>query len=160
MRNRDVKAVYENLFKTQKFLRKFLTRNRKYNSYCKMNKCDTFDKQVSQGDRYYSINTESYRRHNTLEVRMHQGTLKAKELVPWIHLLLKIMNYKSKLVTNVTTLKQAKAQFEIDEILAQDLENKIMSIFNRAKIAAPNVVSRTASTVAGSIFGVTVRDSF
>ncbi len=151
MRNRDHKNVYANLFKTQKFLRKFLTRNRKYNTYCKMNKCETFDKQMSIGDRYYSINAESFRRHSTIEVRMHQGTLKAKELVPWIHLLLKIINHKTALASTVTTLRQAKTQFEIDEILAQDLENKIMGVFSRAKTAAPNVISRTASAVAATI---------
>lgn len=144
MRNRDIKVVYQNLFKTQKFLRKFLTRNRKYNTFCKMNKADTFEKQLSLGDRYYSLNVEAYRRHKTIEVRMHQGTLKSDELIPWINLLIKVMNYNSALAEPVNTLKQAKKQFDIDAELAQNLENKLLTVFNRKdKVAAPDVIPAT-----------------
>lgn len=129
MRNRDIKTVYENLFKTQKFLRKFLTRNRKRNRFCQVNKAETFDKQFSIGDRYYALNVQSYSKHKTLEVRMHQGTLNPKELLPWIQLLLRIVNYKAVIPTKVNTLKQARKQFEIDEDFSKTLENRILTIF-------------------------------
>jgi hypothetical protein len=129
MRNRDVKMVYENLFKTQKFLRKFLTRNRKYNRFCQMNKADTFDKQFSLGDRYYALNVQSYSKHKTIEIRMHQGTLDAQELLPWIKILLRIVNYKTVIPTKVNTLKQARKQFEIDEDLSKMLEQRILTVF-------------------------------
>lgn len=129
MRNRDVKMVYENLFLTQKFLRKFLTRNRKHNRFCQMNKAETFDKQLSLGDRYYSLNVQAYSRHKTLEVRMHQGTLDPNELLPWIKLLLRIVNYKTVVPAKVNTLKQARKQFEIDEDLSKALEQRILTVF-------------------------------
>jgi hypothetical protein len=138
MRNRDVKRVYENLFKSQKFLRKFLTRSRKFNQYCKLNKESSFDKQLSLSDRYYGINVEAFRRHQTIEVRMHQGTLKADELIPWINLLIKIVDYKTSIPKTINTLKQAKVQFEIDDVLTQDLEDKLVTIFSRKKTAAPD----------------------
>jgi hypothetical protein len=141
MRNRDVKVVYQNLFKTQKFLRKFLTRNRKYNMYCKMNKADTFEKQLSLGDRRHAINVQAFNEHRTIEVRMHQGTLNPDELIPWIKLLIKVTNYQSGLVQSVNTLKQAKKQFDIDEQLAQNLEERILKVFARAKTAAPDVAA-------------------
>lgn len=148
MRNRDIKVVYQNLFKTQKFLRKFVTRNRKYNNFCKMNKAETFEKQLSLGNRYYSLNVEAYKRHKTLEVRMHQGTLKIEELTPWINFLLKIMNYKTLLEKPVNTLKQAKKQFDIDDKLVQNLEDRIVTIFNRiGKVAAPNVPNAAMTVV-------------
>ncbi len=133
MRNRDVNMVYSNLFKTQKFLRKFLNRGRKFNTYCKMNKAESFDKQAECHDRYYCINVEAYDRHQTLEVRMHQGTLKASELVPWIYLLTKIVNYRTTIDKSVNTLKQATTQFEIEATLAQDLEEKLISVFKTKK---------------------------
>lgn len=152
MRSRDVKVVYQNLFKTQKFLRKFLTRTRKYNRFCKMNKADTFDKQLSLGDRYYSLNVEAYSRHRTLEVRMHQGTLKSEELVPWISFLLRVMNYKATVDKTVNTLKQAKKQFDIDDKLAQNLEERILSVFTRPKTAAPDVAGTGRNGILGGWF--------
>lgn len=142
MRNRDVKVVYSNLFKTQKFLRKFITRHRKYNTFCKINKAETFDKQLSLGDRYHSINVEAYNRHRTIEVRMHQGTLKATELVPWINFLLRVMNYTGPVQKPVNTLKQAKKQFDIDEKLEQNLEERIFTLFSRPKVAAADAPRR------------------
>lgn len=130
MRNRDVKLVYENLFKTQRFLRKFITKDRKVNKrYCKMNKSETFDKQLSLGDRYYALNVESYSRHKTVEIRMHQGTLNPGELVPWIQLLLKVVNYKQAIPVRINTLKQARKQLEIDETLSKNLEERILTLF-------------------------------
>lgn len=129
MRNRDVKMVYENLFKTQKFLRKFLTKSRKTNRFCQMNKAETFDKQLSLGDRYYALNVQAYNRHKTLEVRMHQGTLDENELLPWIKLLLKIVNYQTVIESKVNTLRQARKQFEIDGTLSKNLEQRILTVF-------------------------------
>lgn len=129
MRNRDIKLVYENLFKTQKFLRKFLTRGRKHNRFCMMNKAETFDKQLSLGERYYALNVQSFARHKTLEVRMHQGTLDHDELLPWIKLLLKVVNYQTAMPIKVNTLKQARKQFELDETLGKNLEQRILSVF-------------------------------
>lgn len=135
MRNRDVKLVYENMFKTQKFLRKFVTKNRKNNRFCQMNKAETFDKQLSLGDRYYSLNVQAYNRHKTLEVRMHQGTLDENELLPWIKLLLKIVNYQTVLTDKVNTLKQARKQFDFDVDLSKNLEQRILTVF-RNPVAA------------------------
>ncbi len=128
MRNRDVKMVYTNLFKTQKLLRKFITRNRKHNTYCKMNHKETFDEQLACQDRYYCFNVESFARHKTLEVRMHQGTLDASELTPWINFLLKIVNYQQKVDKEVNTLKQAAAQFSVDKDLGSVLKKRLMSL--------------------------------
>lgn len=136
MRNRDVKTVYYNMFKTQKFLRKFLTRERKTNRFCRMNKASTFDTQLNLGDRYHAINVEAYRRHKTLEVRMHQGTLEATQLIPWIKFLLKICNYKSQMETDVNTLRQAKKQFDIEPELAKTLESKMITIFSKKILGA------------------------
>jgi hypothetical protein len=130
MRNRDIKLVYENLFKTQRFLRKLIKKTRKFNArFCKMNKAETFDKQLSLGDRYYALNVQSYSKHKTLEVRMFQGTLNPDELIPWIKLLLKVVNYKTGVLVKVNTLKQARKQFELEETLSKNLQTNILTLF-------------------------------
>lgn len=133
MRNRDYKTVYSNLFKAQKFLRKFITKNRKYNGFCKMNHEDTFDKQLVLGEnsRYYGINVQSFRKHKTIEIRLHQGTLDPSELIPWINLLIKIANHKDPVEVKVNTLRQAKKVFDFDQLLSDNLEKRILSVFGR-----------------------------
>ncbi len=159
MRSRDVKVAYANLFNTQAFLRKFLARGRKSNEYCKKNKAKTFDDQLAVNDRRYAINTQAYREHRTLEIRMHQGTLISKELVPWIHLLLKIVNHTAPVVDSVSTLKQAKKQFDLDPELSQDLQERIVTIYNSKKVEPERGLGLGMSrglfgaTIAPPIFG-------
>lgn len=133
MRSRDVNQVYRNFFKTQKFLRKFLTKSRKNNRYCRVNKHDDFEDQreLGEDERYYGINVQAYERHNTLEIRMHQGTLQADELIPWIKCLIKIANHKVSVPKEVNTLKQARQQYQIEDTLAKTLEDRIYTVFGR-----------------------------
>lgn len=135
MRHRDVKKVYKNLFYTQGFLRKFLTRDRKNNKYCRLNQEATYDamheRQRHSGDRYYGINTLSYPKHKTLEIRMHHGTLDPNVIVPYIKMLLKVINYDAELKGKVSTLKQARAQYGIEPELSSKLAERIGSIFGR-----------------------------
>lgn len=126
MRNRDPKQCYKALFQTQSFLRKFLNRARKTNSYCKINKEIDFDKASKVGDRYLGINATSYSKYKTIEIRMHQGTLKVDELVPWIKLILKVINSKVDLTKKVLTLKQAESTFGIEKDLKDQLQDRLM----------------------------------
>jgi Putative amidoligase enzyme len=156
MRSRDVNVAYANLFKAQKFLRKFLTKKRKRNSFCKINTGETFEAQKTQDDRYYGINVQSFDRHKTLEVRMHQGTLNPKELIPWIELLTRVVNYKTVLDSSVNTMRQAKMSFKIEADLAKSLELKLLDVFHGLPTAesvatGPLGIRRGFSTVLSNI---------
>lgn len=137
MRKRDVKKVYKNLALSQTFLRKFMTKTRKHNRFCRMNPHTDFDeqlqKQIVRGGpgRYYGINTLSYETHGTLEIRMHQGTLDADTLIPYIKTLLKIINYQGEVSKNVNTLKQARLQYGIETDLNAILAKRIGYLFGR-----------------------------
>lgn len=135
MRNRDVKQVYKNLVYTQGFLRKFLTRDRKRNKFCKLNKHVDFDEQSEiqkhRDDRYYGINVQSYPRHRTLEVRMHHGTLDPLVLIPFVKMLTKIVNHKEGLKKPVNTLKQARLEYQIEPELNSKLAERIGTLFGR-----------------------------
>jgi hypothetical protein len=129
MRNRDVKRCYANLFKTQLLLRKFLTRDRKHNVFCMKNAFPTYDEHMANAtgreSRRCSINTLSYTKYKTLEVRMHQGTLDVEKLVPFIKLLTKVANYEGTLEKTIHTLKQAKDVLKVEEPLFKDLAGRL-----------------------------------
>jgi len=131
MRNRDVKNSYANLFRVQLLLRKFLSFHRKRNIYCVKNSYETYDLHVQHAvgrdSRRCGINTHSYDKYKTLEVRMHQGTLDETKLIPWIKFLLKVVNHSDKVEKTVHTLKQAQAVFKVEDQLFQDLSNRLKS---------------------------------
>lgn len=125
MRNRDVKKCYANLFKVQQVLRNLLPKDRKYNRFCLKNNSDSFDKHMA--GRYSAINTDSYSKYKTLEIRMHQGTLDEKKLISWIKLLLKIVNYDGILEKPIKSLNKAQAPLKIEPELYGELRNRILS---------------------------------
>jgi hypothetical protein len=125
MRNRDVKRSYANLFSVQLLLRKFLTYDRKHNIYCMKNEFATFDEHTEHAtgreSRRCGINTQSYYKYKTIEIRMHQGTLEVSKLAPFIKLLLKVVNFNGSINKTVHTLKQAKDILQVDGTLFNDL---------------------------------------
>lgn len=129
MRNRDVKRSYANLFQVQLLLRKFLTYDRKNNIYCVKNAYSTFDEHqanaVGRESRRCGINTMSYSTYKTLEIRMHQGTLEAEKLASFINLLLKVVNFDGTLDKTVHTLKQARSLLKVEDILFNDLSERL-----------------------------------
>lgn len=129
MRNRDVKRCYGNMFNTQLLLRKFLTPDRKHNVYCMKNAFSTYDEHVTNAagreSRRCGINTQSYGKYKTLEIRMHQGTLDAEKIAPFIKLLLKVANYEGTLSKTIHTLKQAREVLKVEESLFNDLAGRL-----------------------------------
>jgi hypothetical protein len=131
MRNRDVQKAFRRFFFTQTFMRKFLIASRKKNNYCKRNASEKFG---AEGDRYLGINSTSYHKYKTLEIRMHHGTLDIKELGPWIKLLLRIANYQGDINKKVLTLKQAKVQYELDDTLTGELTERLTSLRKKVPV--------------------------
>lgn len=138
MRSRDVKQVYKNFFMTQNFLKKFLNKSRKKNRYCKFNSKPTFDEQLQLKKevdyntyRRHAINVDSFEKHRTLELRMYQGSLNVKELVPWIKLLVKVANFKGHVPEKISTLKQANKVYEFETDLSVNLKDRILDMFKK-----------------------------
>lgn len=132
MRNRDIKRVYKNFFFTQSFLRRFLTKDRKKNTYCKLNTKPEFT--ADERDRFQGINVQAYHKYQTLEIRMHQGTLKIDELGPWIKMLLRVANYGGEINKKVLTLKQARQQYELDPELSKELAGRLDTMYGKTAI--------------------------
>lgn len=96
MRNRDVDLVFNNFFYAQKLLFATQPKMRKEGKYCKM-----LARNAPGKDKYYGVNRKPYETKRTLEIRMHEGTINAKEILSWVGLLIKIANLKEKLTSSV-----------------------------------------------------------
>lgn len=131
MRNRDVDRIYKNFFNVQAFLRKLITKERKKNKYCKRNREAELN---IHGRRRRGINGTAYMKHRTLEIRLHHGTLEASELIPWITVLLKVVNFKGNINKKVVTLKTARSMFDFDDILTAELSSRIDELIKRPPV--------------------------
>lgn len=74
--------------------------SRRNNNFCKPVDMNYFINLVQNGparlDRYYSLNLSAFGRHKTIEFRLHNGTLDAKKIIPWIIFCLKLTDSVKK----------------------------------------------------------------
>ena len=110
MRNRNKELAYKNLYKCQNLLLK-IQPSRKGSQWCKKNTKTTYDKQQSLYGRYYVINTDSYRIHKTLEIRIGTATMDIKKIISWIRLLTNIVDMKTELNKEVKSIKDYLSVF-------------------------------------------------
>jgi len=80
MRNRDYISCFRNLVRVQDILRGAQPIGRLKNTHCKPNKSDEFG---NENNRYLVVNPNSYEKHTTIEVRIHEGTVDVKGIVNW-----------------------------------------------------------------------------
>lgn len=110
MRNRNPELAYSNLFRVQKLMLASQPKGRRTNSYCSVNKAaDLALSEFASTERYSVINTTSFSKHSTLEIRLHAGTVKYEDMKSWIEFLVTIVDLKSKLSKEVETLEQLSA---------------------------------------------------
>lgn len=127
MRNRDQKLVYKNLFKFQNMMLAMVPKKRRQNRFCVPNSHPDFDSQTSRaGSRYHVINTLSFTKHQTLEVRLHHGTLDYHLASNWLKLLMKIANLKEDIdVTQVDKIEDAKKYLKLRDYEVKTLDKRI-----------------------------------
>lgn len=91
MRNNTKMSFGKKAAKLQRalpFLSKIVSPSRRKNQYCRF--------EASETNRYSAINKTAYTKYQTLEVRLHQGTVTFSKIENWINLLTKIMDSKFK----------------------------------------------------------------
>jgi hypothetical protein len=79
----NAKNMFERLVDQQFALFQVVPSSRRSNRYCKYTKKDDW----RGTDRYKAVNPLSFKKYNTIEVRMHSGTVDANKIIPWINLL-------------------------------------------------------------------------
>lgn len=87
-RTRKFEDVVKRFEKFQNVLFAVVNQKRWGNEYCR------FRSVHNRNNKYTAINTNSYVRYKTIEIRLHQGTTNTADIYNWISLLLKIADSK------------------------------------------------------------------
>jgi hypothetical protein len=97
MRHRDHVLVFKNLVRIQDILRGCQPIGRLKNTHCKPNKSDVFG---DDSNRYLVVNPNSFSKHNTVEVRIHEGTVDAESIINWVKFLDSIASTTQEIPVN------------------------------------------------------------
>jgi hypothetical protein len=121
MRNRDVAKSFSNLVSMQNILYRMVPAARKTCQYSRPTKGKTYR---ILDDRYHGINSASMRRHNTIECRIHSGTVDAVKINSWISLLVASAD-ATKIKRAPTTSKGAQTALGLSDELTAYVEARI-----------------------------------
>lgn len=106
-RERSFLKTFDNLVDYQETLFKIIPKGRRNNDYCKkVTKASIFE-----GQRHLAINPQSYRKHKTIEVRVHEGTVDTEEMYNWSSLLCSIADQKSLTMEQKSYVKSRARKF-------------------------------------------------
>ncbi len=117
MRKRKKDMVFNNLVACQEVLLSLVDPRRYDNEFCRLVNSKKFPITFknTREERYKTINASAFYRHKTLEVRMHEGTVAFDDISNWIDVLVKIVNYKKVMKSNITTLPILKKRVKLNE---------------------------------------------
>jgi hypothetical protein len=128
MRNRDPELCYRNFFKVQDVMLEAQPMSRRKNKYCmpsteKELKLSEFD----DTDRRSAINTNSYNKNNmrTIEIRIHEGATKYRDIINWVKFLVGTASLKTDLPKVVTTVSELRSMDYLTESVLSHLEERI-----------------------------------
>lgn len=112
-------------------LKMILPKSRRQNQFC-LNSINEMGKANQKQDyghidkeRYAFVNMKSYRRHETIEVRGHSGTLNAEKVLNWIALCEKIMTTRIRFKSEAHEIRNP-----LDLIRAYKLEPRLAEYVN------------------------------
>lgn len=97
MRSRDPVEAFKLLLNKQDQMFNMVSMDRQDNSYCERVSLDEEEiPQALKGEyiRRQAINPNSYSKHKTIEVRLHEGTTNTREIINWCKYLISIIDKK------------------------------------------------------------------
>jgi hypothetical protein len=126
MRNRDAELCYKNLFNVQDLMLASQPIARRSNTYCKPNTDKALKlSQFKTGERYKVINTDSYEKHSTIEIRLHEGATKFKDIYNWVKFLVDTVNQKKVFKKEVKTIDDLTEMDYTDIKILNHLDERI-----------------------------------
>ncbi len=122
MRNRDSIKAFNNMLRILPTLTAIIPNTRLDSEYCVMNKMESLSEFVEKyhnnnNYRRQAINGAAIREHNTIEVRLHSGTLNPAKIVNWFNIIKAAIEYKDIIEHDISVEKYA-AFFEVNSALA------------------------------------------
>jgi hypothetical protein len=133
MRNRISEIAFKNLLASQDILFAMNPYSRQLGTYCRKLSESNMFKVLKQGDRYCGINPTALQKYNTLEIRIHSGTVLDIKINNWIKILKSIIN-ETKVFSSTIDLNQFFLNFNIlDDDLKNYIKNRIKKFENDDK---------------------------
>lgn len=132
MRQRDPELCYRNLFRVQDIMLAVQPASRRNNRYCLPNtkaelKLRDFDGDGGNATRRLAINTQSYNKNNmrTIEVRIHEGATKFKDVSNWVKFLVATVSQKVDLPKAIKTIGELRSLNIMEKSVVDHLEERI-----------------------------------
>lgn len=136
MRNRDHIVAFHNLVSAQNILFAMNPFSRQSGTYCRRQDTKVFKEAAGGGNRdmrYFGINAAAHAKHNTIEIRMHSGTVQASKINNWIDLLLCIIAKKEAVKKVTSTLRAFLKQYDIDAELGVYIAERMAKFIGEDK---------------------------
>lgn len=124
MRNRDRYTAFNNLVAAQTILYAMQPSSRRSNRFCRKVEHD-FDAGLRADSKYWGVNSQSYQRLKTIEVRLHAGTTDATKINNFVDILCHVV---SKSTTVTSTPKKANTfgkAFDLPDTLVAYIDERI-----------------------------------
>lgn len=131
MRSRNSEKAFKNLVFSQPVLYSMNPKSRAHNEYCLPMVFSDLNK-GKRTSRQRGINACALSRFETLEVRLHAGSVDYVEITNWITLLVKIAT-ANQVNSYIVTLEQFMQRFDIKHKYSKYVRNKVLK-YNRGKL--------------------------
>lgn len=128
MRNRDPELCYRNFFKVQNIMLDAQPQTRRKNKYCMPNEASTLTiDQFDDVPRRSVINTNSYNKNDmrTIEIRVHEGATKYRDIINWVKFLVATASLKTELPTVINTIEELDNARYVDTSVLGHLQSRI-----------------------------------
>lgn len=118
-RNRDVSLMYKNFVRVQSILRGSQPVGRIKNKHCLVNDTESIEELEATGARYWVVNATSFKKHKSIEIRIHEGTTNCEDIYNWVSFLDAIASHTKLIPKNELKFAEDLAsKYDIDIPLA------------------------------------------
>lgn len=125
MRSRNHETCFSQLVSAQNILYQMQPKSRADNRYCKKVETKNFKEAENSYDRYMGINSHSFRKYKTIEIRMHAGTVDSVKILNWINILLRIINKPDTILRAPTKVEHFVNRFDLPDDLSSFINERI-----------------------------------
>lgn len=122
-RGQNANKMFSNLVSAQSILYMMQPFSRRENTYCEKTLGKDLHTELRKGKRYLGINPMSFRKHSTIEVRLHSGTVDPKKILNFVAILNAVAYKEEYTKRGATTIKgfvkQNKLPLELEQYITE-----------------------------------------
>ena len=127
MRGSNAVAEYFRLVRALPLLKRLVPKSRHKNRYAAINETEVLGRQSSSA-RYFAVNKCSLQKHQTLEVRLHSGTVEYRKILNWTMLLIRITRAPKFNSGYVGILPDVRRKLQLSEPLYNAVKERIQKL--------------------------------